>query len=90
MVQWFNESVQKATEDARIQMRQELEVDLTVKLTAQLKDEWNQKEATLKKEFDVEKAAMKKKISKVQKISKKIWNFFSSQVAGSSTKPLLN
>jgi len=30
---------------------------------------------------------MKKKISKVQKVSKKNWNFFSSQVAGSSTKP---
>ena len=30
---------------------------------------------------------MKKKISKVQKVSQKIWNFLSSQVAGSSTKP---
>jgi len=29
---------------------------------------------------------MKKQISKVQKVSKKLWNFFSSQVAGSSTK----
>uniref|UniRef100_A0A7C9AMJ5 Uncharacterized protein n=1 Tax=Opuntia streptacantha TaxID=393608 RepID=A0A7C9AMJ5_OPUST len=87
LAQRFNESVQKAAEDARIQMRQELEADLTVKLTAQLKDEWNQKEATLKKEFDVEKTAMKKQISKVQKVSKKLWNFFSSQVAGSSTKP---
>ena len=28
-----------------------------------------------------------KKISKVQKVSKKIWNFLSSQVAGSSTRP---
>uniref|UniRef100_A0A7C9ALI8 Uncharacterized protein n=1 Tax=Opuntia streptacantha TaxID=393608 RepID=A0A7C9ALI8_OPUST len=47
LAQRFNESVQKAAEDARIQMRQELEADLTAKLTAQLKDEWNQKEATL-------------------------------------------
>ena len=30
---------------------------------------------------------MKKQISKVQKGYKKLWNFFSSQVAGSSTKP---
>ena len=53
MAKRFNESVQKAAEEARSQMRQELEADLTAKLTSQLKDEWNQKEATLKKEFDV-------------------------------------
>jgi len=73
----LNESVHKAAEEARAQMRQELEVDLTAKLRAQFKDEWNQKEATLQKEFDVEKAAMKKKISKVKKVPKKIWSFIS-------------
>ena len=39
MAQRFNESVQKAAEDARLQMRQELEADLMAKLTTQLKDE---------------------------------------------------
>jgi len=78
MGQRLNESVHKATEEARAQMRQELEADLTAKLRAQFNDVWNQKEATLKKEFSVEKAAMKKKISNVKKVSKKIWNFISS------------
>jgi len=53
-------------------MHQKIKADLTAKRTAQFKDEWNQKEASLKKEFAVEKAAMKKTISKVQKVSKKI------------------
>jgi len=35
----------------------------------------------------VEKATMKKTILKVQKLSKKIWNFISSQATGSSSKP---
>jgi len=30
---------------------------------------------------------MKKTMKKVQKVSKKIWNFISSQAAGSSSKP---
>jgi len=70
--QRLNESVHKATEEAQAQMRQELEADLTAKLKAQFNNEWYQKEANMKKEFDVEKAAMKKKISKVQNVSKKI------------------
>ena len=39
----------------------------------------------------MEKAALKRTKKKVQKISKKIWNFLLSQAAGSSSKPpLLN
>ena len=87
MAQRFNESVQKAAEDARAQMRQELEVALKEQLRAEMKDEIDTREATMKKQFDVEKTALKKKISKMAKVSKKLWNFFSTQFAGSSSKP---
>ena len=85
MVQRLNESVYKAAEEAPSrEMRQTIKVDVTAKLIAQFTDEQNQKEAILKKEFAVEKAAMKKTISKVQKASKKIWKFISSQAVGNS------
>ena len=67
-------------------MRHEIEADLTVKLRAQFNDEWNHKEATLKKEFEVEKTDMKKKISKVQKISKK----YRTSYPARSQDPLIN
>ena len=35
----------------------------------------------------MEKAALKRTRKKVQKISKQIWNFLTSQVAGSPNKP---
>jgi len=79
MAQQLNESVYKAAEGARAQeMLWKIKADLTAKLITQFKDEWNRKEESLKKEFVVEKAAIKKTISKVQNVSKKIWNFISS------------
>ena len=88
MAQRLNESVYKAEEEAQAQeMRQKIEADLTAKPTAQFNNEWNQRKAFLKKEFTVEKTAMKRTISKVQKVSKKKWNFISSQAAASSSEP---
>jgi len=55
-----------------------MEADVTAKFSVQFNDEWKQKEAVLKKKIDVEKAAMKKTMKKVQKVSKKIWNFITS------------
>jgi len=75
----LNDSGYKAAKEARVQeRRQKMEADVTAKFSVQFNDEWKQKEAILKKKIAVEKAAMKKTMKKVQKVSKKIWNFITS------------
>ena len=52
-----------------------------------IKNSYEERSSSEKKEIAVEKAAMKKTMKKVQKVSKKIWNSITSQAVGSFSKP---
>ena len=69
-------------------MRKKIEEEVTARLTAQLNSEWTQREATLKNELVVQKSTLQKVKKKMQSKVQRMWNFFKTQCAGSSTMPL--
>ena len=84
----LNESVSKVVEEARQkEFRKHAEEEVRVKLTIELNNQWDEKEAKVENDLAQAKTMRQRDKMKVKSKMSKMWRFFKSQQAGTSTAP---
>ena len=85
----LNKSVSKDLEDApQEEFHKQVEEVVRVKHIVEFNNQWAEKEAKIQNNMAQEKVARLQDKKKVKSKMSKIWRFFKSQQAGSSTTPL--